>query len=150
MILGAGVLTEDVTERSFAGNACDGMCHCVPVPFELRVPHLYPRHLAGIPHSQRRPLFAMSVAPQPSANALASLDPPEPSIIDDVFALYGRQIIAQSIKKSNDDVPIGIEPITWSSLKTSSLSASSSSAAPMAPVGILGAGMFDRLRMSFR
>ena len=82
----------------------------------------------------------MSLALQPSVDALATLKAPSLfSIVDDVFALYARQIITQSIEEGKGRLPVGREPISWNPLKSRAIPV-----APVEPVGILGAGMFDR------
>ena len=86
----------------------------------------------------------MSPALQSSINEFASLDPSDPSIANDIFALYARKIIKQSVEEGRGRFPVGREPIVWSALRALSLNASPNPAAPAEPVGILGAGMSDR------
>ena len=62
--------------------------------------------------------------------------------INDMLTSCGRQHIAQPMKRCNHNVPVCMRPIAWSSLETGSMGASPSAAVP---VGILGAGMLDRL-----
>ena len=88
----------------------------------------------------------MYPALQSHVNTLPSTNPQKPSIINDVFALYGRQIIARSIKKGHGGVPVGREPVVWTPFESVSSSASQGPTAPSGYVGILGAGMCDRWR----